>query len=71
MKRNPRGHSRIWVPLVAHERQERGQKARGTAGRFSEVDQDHLVPFFEKKLKYATPESRDVRVQSSDELGKE
>lgn len=43
----------------------------GAAGLFSEVDQDHLVPFFEKKLKHGTPESRDAWVQFFDELGEE
>ncbi len=43
----------------------------GAAGLFSEIDQDHLVPFFEKKLKHGTPESRDAWVQFFDELGEE
>ena len=43
----------------------------GAAGLFSEVDQEHLVPFFEKKLKHGAPESRDTWVQFFDELGEE
>ena len=43
----------------------------GAAGLFSEVDQEHLVPFFEKKLKSGAPESRDAWVQFFDELGEE
>ena len=43
----------------------------GAAGLFSEVDQEHLVPFFEKKLKSGTPESRDAWVRFFDELGEE
>ena len=43
----------------------------GAAGLFSEVDQEHLVPFFEKKFKHGAPESRDAWVQFFDELGEE
>ena len=43
----------------------------GAAGLFSEVDQKHLVPFFEKKLKSGAPESRDAWVRFFDELGEE
>jgi hypothetical protein len=38
---------------------------------FSEVDQDHLVPFFERKLKVGARESRDAWVQFFDGLGEE
>ena len=41
------------------------------AGLFSEVDQEHLVPFLEHKLKAGAPESRDSWVQFFDELGEE
>ena len=41
------------------------------AGLFSEVDQEHLIPFLEKKLKGGAPESRDSWVQFFDELGEE
>ena len=43
----------------------------GAAGLFSEVDQEHLAPVFEKKLGHGTPESRDSWVQFFDELGEE
>lgn len=43
----------------------------GAAGLFSEVDQEHLVPFLEKKLSHSAPESRDAWVQFFDELGEE
>ena len=38
---------------------------------FSEVDQEHLVPFFEKKLNSGAPESRGAWVQFFGELGEE
>ena len=43
----------------------------GAAGLFSDVDQQHLAPFLEKKLAHGTPESRDAWVQFFDELGEE
>ena len=35
------------------------------------MDQEHLVPLFEKKLRSGAPESRDAWVQFFDELGEE
>ena len=43
----------------------------GAAGLFSEMDQEHLVPLFEKKLESGTPESRGAWVQFFEELGEE
>ena len=43
----------------------------GAAGLFSEVDQEHLIPFLEKKLEAGALESRDSWVQFFDELGEE
>lgn len=43
----------------------------GAAGLFSEVDQEHLIPFLNKKLSHGTPESHEGWVHFFNELGEE